>query len=130
MMAVQRFFDEHGYERAGVALRRGLASPQLAGIRIVDGVKIPRTWPAILDVATHEAIVAELNKPRGRGRPAGSRWLLSGFTVCGRCGQPMRAGGHRKVKRSVAPTGPCRYSADITASRAFYEDGRCRGAAW
>ena len=53
----------------------------------------------ILDVSTHEAIVAELNKPeRGRGRPAGSRWLLSGFTVCGRCGQPMMAGGHRKVK--------------------------------
>ena len=80
-------------------MRRGLASPQLAGIRIVDGVKILGTWPAILDVATHEAIVAELNKPeRGRGRPAGSRWLLSGFTVCGRCGQPMLAGGHRKVK--------------------------------
>jgi DNA invertase Pin-like site-specific DNA recombinase len=99
MLAVQRFFDEHGYELAGVALRRGLASPQLAGIRIVDGVKIPGTWPAILEVAMHEAIVAELNKPeRGRGRPAGSRWLLSGFTVCGRCGQPMLAGGHRKVK--------------------------------
>ena len=99
MMAVQRLFDEHGYERAGVALRRGLASPQLAGIRVVDGVKIPGTWPAILEVATHDAIVAELNKPeRGRGRPAGSRWLLSGFTVCGRCGQPMLAGGHRKVK--------------------------------
>ena len=99
MMAVQRFFDEHGYERAGVALRCGLASPQLAGIRIVDGVKIPGSLPAILDVATHEAIVAELSKPeRGRGRPAGSQWLLSGFTVCGRCGQSMLAGGRRKVK--------------------------------
>jgi Resolvase, N terminal domain/Recombinase zinc beta ribbon domain len=99
MGVVQRFLGEHGYERWTQSLRKGLASPQLAGIRIVDGVQIPGSWPAILDVATHEAIVAELNKSeRGRGRPAGERWLLSGFMVCGRCGQSMRAGGHRQVK--------------------------------
>ena len=59
----------------------------------------PRRPPAILDVATHEATLAGLNKPeRGQGRPPGSRWLLSGFMVCGRCGLPIMAGGHRKVK--------------------------------
>ncbi len=43
MMAVQRFLEDRGQERWGMALRRGLASPQLAGIRIVDGVQIPGT---------------------------------------------------------------------------------------
>ena len=79
--------------------RKGLASPQLAGIRIVDGMPITGSWPAILDVDTHQAIVAELNRPeRGRGRTAGERWLLSGFLVCGKCGQSMLAGGHHQVK--------------------------------
>jgi len=99
MGEVQRFLGEHGYERWSQSLRKGLASPQLAGIRIVDGVPITGSWPAILDVETHQAIVAELNKPeRGRGRPAGERWLLSGFLVCGKCGQSMLAGGHHQVK--------------------------------
>ncbi len=99
MGEVQRFLGEHGYERWTQALRKGLASPQLAGIRIVDGVPITGSWPAILDVSTHEAIVAELNKPeRGRGRRAGERWLLSGLLVCGRCGQSILAGGHHQVK--------------------------------
>jgi hypothetical protein len=99
MGEVRRFLGEHGYERWTQSLRRGLASPQLAGIRIVDGVPITGSWPAILDVGTHLAIVAELNKPeRGRGRPAGERWLLSGFLVCGECGRSMLAGGHHRVK--------------------------------
>ena len=99
MGEVQRFLGEHGYERWTQSLRKGLASPQLAGIRMADGVPITGSWPAILDVETHQAIVAELNKPeRGRGRPAGERWLLSGFLVCGKCGQSMLAGGHHQVK--------------------------------
>jgi hypothetical protein len=99
MGEVQRFLSEYGYERWTQSLRKGLASPQLAGIRIVDGVPITGSWPAILDVETHQSIVAELNKPeRSRGRPAGERWLLSGFLVCGRCGQSMLAGGHHQVK--------------------------------
>jgi hypothetical protein len=50
------------------------------------GVAITGSWPAILDVETHLAIVAKLNDPeRGRGRPAGERWLLSGFLVCAEC---------------------------------------------
>jgi DNA invertase Pin-like site-specific DNA recombinase len=98
MAEVQRFLGEHGYERWTQSLRKGLAS-QLAGIRIVDGVPITGSWPAILDVETHRAIVAELNKPeRGHGRPAGERWLLSGFLMCGKCGQSMLAGGHHQVK--------------------------------
>jgi len=99
MGEVRRFLGEHGYERWTQSLRKGLASPQLAGIRVVDGVAIAGTWPAILDVETHLAIVAKLNDPeRGRGRPAGERWLLSGFLVCGECGRSMLAGGHHQVK--------------------------------
>jgi hypothetical protein len=99
MGEVQRFLGEHGYERWTQSLRKGLASPQLAGIRIVDGVPVSGSWPAILDLETHQAIAAELNKPeRGRGRPAAERWLLSGLLVCGRCGQSMLSGGHHQVK--------------------------------
>jgi Resolvase, N terminal domain len=99
MGEVRRFLGEHGYERWTQSLRKGLASQQLAGIRIVDGVPITGSWPAILDVETHFAIVAKLNEPeRGRGRPAGERWLLSGFLVCGDCGRSMLAGGHHQVK--------------------------------
>ena len=42
MGEVRRFLGEHGYERWTQSLRKGLASPQLAGIRIVDGVPISR----------------------------------------------------------------------------------------
>ena len=88
-----------GYERWTPALRKSLSSPQLAGIRTVDGVMVTGTWPAILDVATHRAILAELDKPeRGRGRPAGERWLLTGLLVCGKCGQSVAAGGEHQVK--------------------------------
>lgn len=99
MGEVQRFLAEHGYERWTPALRKSLSSPQLAGIRIVDGVMVTGSWPPILDVATHRAILTELDKPeRGRGRPAGQRWLLTGLLVCGKCGQSLAAGGHHQVK--------------------------------
>jgi DNA invertase Pin-like site-specific DNA recombinase len=123
MMAVQQFLEDRGQERWGMALRRGLASPQLAGIRIVDGVPIRGTWPAILDVATHQAIVAELNKPeRGRGRPAGERWLLSGLLVCGRCGRPMMSAGRRKVK---AKGGAVRFQRHYRCARVRNETTGC-----
>jgi site-specific DNA recombinase len=99
MGEVQRFLGEHGYERWTQSLRKGLASPQLAVIRLVDGVPVAGSWPAILDLATHQAIVAELNKPeRGRGRPAAERWMLSGLLMCGKRGQSMLSGGHHQVK--------------------------------
>ena len=99
MGEVQRFLGSQGYERWTPALRKSLSSPQLAGIRTVDGVMVTGTWPAILDVATHRAILAELDKPeRGRGRPAGERWLLTGLLVCGKCGQSVAAGGEHEVK--------------------------------
>ena len=52
--------EELRYEDAGFV---SCTSPQLAGIRIVDGVAITGSWPAILDVETHLAIVASSTIP-------------------------------------------------------------------
>ena len=120
MGEVQRFLGSQGYERWTPALRKSLSSPQLAGIRTVDGVMVTGTWPAILDVATHRAILAELDKPeRGRGRPAGERWLLTGLLVCGKCGQSVAAGGDHRGE------GKGRRRSSVNVTTAALDRGTC-----
>jgi hypothetical protein len=73
------------------ALRRMLMSPRIAGRRLHRGEVHPSTTiPAILDAATWERVRAILADPgRLTVREVRSR-LLTGFLVCGRCGEKLR----------------------------------------
>lgn len=68
-------------------LRRVLVNPRHAGLRVHRGEVVGEgTWPAIIDVDTHRAVVAVLSDPsRHRaGRPR--RYLLTRVARCGVCG--------------------------------------------
>jgi DNA invertase Pin-like site-specific DNA recombinase len=99
----------------GPNLRGMLAGPHLAGLRVHKGAVVgPGSWPAILDMATHEDVVATLNNPDRRPAGAGNarRWLLSGLATCAECGTPVRARpahttrkGHTIPPSYYCPTG-------------------------
>jgi site-specific DNA recombinase len=103
-------------------LRRTLASPRLAGLRVhwrreptatgktrrVREVVGPGTWEAILDQETHRALVALFEDPARRSQTRQPRvHLLAGLLRCGRCGGPMyvQSHGRRRPKdyRCLAP---------------------------
>lgn len=75
--------------RAMIDILRG---PRVAGLRVHRGEVVgPAEWPAILDRATWDAVVAALHaRSRGAGKPALIRWC-TGILFCGRCGGPLSA---------------------------------------
>jgi DNA invertase Pin-like site-specific DNA recombinase len=68
-----------------------LTNPRHAGLRVYQGEVVgPAAWPAIIDQATHEALVAVLST---NGDPAPRRRsLLTGLVRCA-CGGPMERDG-------------------------------------
>lgn len=67
-------------------LRKMLASPTLAALRVYEGVTTAGTWPAILSVADHVKVASVLADPTRRTSLGNSRsYLLSGLARCGRC---------------------------------------------
>lgn len=83
--------NAEGYLRDGrpwhpTGLRRVLTAPRWAGLRTYRGVVVgPAAWPAILDMATHEALVA-LSEVRKRVPTSRTPYLLRGLVTCGVCG--------------------------------------------
>lgn len=78
--------------------------------RVHHGVVIgPGTWPALVDRADHDRVVALLNDPRRRLSRDGARRNLLSFGIgrCGVCGTRLRVasrGGHR-LYHCDAPSG-------------------------
>lgn len=61
-----------------------LIQPRLAGVHLNgDGMSVEK-WPAIIDVTTHQRLVA-LRSSRGMQRRSPRRSLLNGLLRCGRC---------------------------------------------
>ncbi len=101
-----------------------LCNPLYAGVRVHrkgsvfgrpnrawPGDRYDARWPAILDKATHAAVVAAVTGP---GRPGGDgthllRYPLSGLAYCGKCGARLRAapayGGARQLICPSRPAG-------------------------
>ena len=68
--------------------RRMMVAPTLAGLAHYKGEVVGQgEWPAILDRATWERLVAVLSPKRRAGRPA--THLLTGIARCGRCGHAL-----------------------------------------
>lgn len=74
-------------------IKRVLINPRHAGQAVYRGERVADgAWPAILDTATHERLVAVLTAPGRRTTTSNvGKHLLSGIARCGRCGAPMYA---------------------------------------
>jgi site-specific DNA recombinase len=76
----------------GSMIRRVLISARIAGLREHHGqVFGEAAWPAIIDRATHDRVVAllkdERRRPANYDRPR--KYLLTGLVYCGSCEGPM-----------------------------------------
>lgn len=107
-------------------VRQLLLGLHLTGWRELHGKRYRANWPAILDTATHDALVLKLNgdtythtapdgtrttRPRRTSPGNSTRYLLSGIARCGKCGEAMRA--RSALYRCAACHGVQRKRADI-----------------
>jgi hypothetical protein len=70
-----------------------MTQPRLAGLRVHQGAVIGKaSWPAIVDLDTHERIIAMVNARRiGARREMPKHYLLTGgLARCGSCGSGLR----------------------------------------
>jgi hypothetical protein len=102
--SVIREWTQRGIRQSGdgrweeTSLVNTLRSPRLAGLREWQGKTYPATWPAILDLDTHERLVKLFADPSRRAHVVGrKRHLLSGVARCGKC-------GNRFTSRATAST--------------------------
>lgn len=73
-----------------------LISKRNAGLRVYEGQEFEAVWQPIIDKATHQRVMAEMER-RSIGvtrTPQPRRYLLTGVIQCGRCGGAMV--GHAK----------------------------------
>lgn len=83
-------------------LVRSLMSPRVVGRRQHGGVVVGEAqWPAVLDVATWEALVSMVEGRAGKSRRSPRKHLLTGLAVCGKCKSVL--GGSVSSSRR----GPC-----------------------
>jgi site-specific DNA recombinase len=110
LMSICRDWDERGIVTTRgnrwqvTALRRMLVNPRVAGRRLHRGDVYPSTKiPAIVDPLTSERLRQILLDPaRNTVREVRSR-LLTGFIVCGRCGERL----HPKRRKGGSPLYRC-----------------------
>jgi hypothetical protein len=86
-------------------LGRMLRQPMLAGYRIHQGEIVGQAaWPAILDVATWDAVRTLLENPERRtSHTQARRYLVSSLATCGVCGSVLR-GRNNGDKRPASYT--------------------------
>lgn len=76
-----------------------LQNPEGNGSLVHRGVGHRAVWPAFITPERHEQLLAAFQRasqPWAHGVVKGRSYLLSGFTVCGKCGAPMY-GKRRKI---------------------------------
>lgn len=108
LAAVERDWAKRGFitVRAGkpwkaTSIRPVLLNARNAGIRVYDGEEVGlASWKPIVSEETYRAMVRTLNSPdRKHGGGSGGKGrrenLLTGFAVCGVCGQTVRAANRR-----------------------------------
>jgi DNA invertase Pin-like site-specific DNA recombinase len=101
-------------------VRRMIGRPVYAGLKTYKGkVAGVGQWPAILDRATHEQIVALLADP-GRRTQRGNtrRHLLSGLLVCGHCAAQLTP-GELPATRMISAVGRMNHTTGRRQSGAY-----------
>jgi site-specific DNA recombinase len=89
-----------------VAVRQLLMRTRYAGIRIYNGVEYQGAWPAIYDEDTWRRIQLRIEQRTEAfsHRPRARRYLLTGWLVCGGCGERMNGGVQRAYKSDIKRT--------------------------
>lgn len=90
-----------------------LTNPRLAGYRVLYGQRYEGSWPTILTIPEHNALVAMLTKPKAL-RVSGvtpKTALLPGIAICGHCGAKLQTVTNTVSKQSK------RYSAKVYACK-------------
>lgn len=82
---------QHGRPWNGLKVRNILTHKRYAGVREHNGNEYDAQWPAIVDLDTWEQLQAAIASRRSlyKQRGPARKFLLTGFTLCGRCGQRM-----------------------------------------
>lgn len=82
-------------------VRGVLKNPRYAGLRAYRGEIVgPATWPALVDLATFEAVRAILSVPERRTTATTARkYLLPSIALCWKCGSDVATGHTRHNKR-------------------------------
>jgi site-specific DNA recombinase len=78
-----------------VAVRDMLRRARNAGLTSYGQETFPAVWPAIVPETTWRAVVSILSNPQRRTTSGNRvRWLGSGLSLCGDCGQPALRVSH------------------------------------
>lgn len=96
-----------GREWRSPTLRGLLRSGRIAGLREHLGEVVgPAQWPAIIDRADRERVLARMAERVASGRRTPRRYVLSGLLRCGRCGGKLYASPRANSRRYVCLRGP------------------------
>jgi DNA invertase Pin-like site-specific DNA recombinase len=96
-----------GREWRSPTLRGLLRSGRIAGLREHLGEVVgPAQWPAIIDSADRDRVLARMAERVASGRRTPRRYVLSGLLRCGRCGGKLYASPREKSRRYVCLKGP------------------------
>jgi DNA invertase Pin-like site-specific DNA recombinase len=84
-----------------------VTSARIAGLRQHRGEVVgPAVWPAIIDPAQRDKVLAKQAADIATGRRTPRRYLLSGLCRCGRCGGKLYAAARQASRRYVCLAGP------------------------
>jgi site-specific DNA recombinase len=90
-------------------VRRLMVNPRYAGLKTLNGKVVGQgKWSPLIDVETHEGLVAYLSDPsRVKCTSFERKYIGSGVYLCGVCGGPMKASqpGGRKERSYVCRQG-------------------------
>jgi site-specific DNA recombinase len=96
-----------GREWRSPTLRGLLRSGRIAGLREHLGEVVgPAQWPAIIDPADRDRVLARMAERVASGRRTPRRYVLSGLLRCGKCGGKLYASPRETSRRYVCLKGP------------------------
>ena len=101
-----------------------LQQPRLAGLRSHHGTVTAGSWPTIIDMETHERLVAMFDsRRRGPRLPRPRTRLLTGLLRCGKCGASMVSSrDSTATARYVCPAKPSGGCGGMSVTGAHVEE--------
>ena len=88
-------------------LKGMLTNPRYAGLLVHSGQVVGvGKWAPIISEDDHRRVLAKFAERRNSGRRAPQRYLLSGMTRCGKCGNTLYSAARGETRRYECRSGP------------------------